>query len=96
MRAAVEFLQARGRTVSALAGHSKGGSGVICYAAKYQDIPKVVNIAGRYDAKTGDLAAVSLESRFCVKQNSAELFGNTIGAILQSYKCFWISGEMAE
>ena len=30
-----------------LAGHSKGGNDVLLYASIYDDIPKVINIAGR-------------------------------------------------
>lgn len=35
--------------MSGLVGHSKAGSGVILYAAKYDDIPRVVNVSGRFD-----------------------------------------------
>lgn len=42
-----------GKRVAALAGHSKAGSGVLCYASKYHDVPKVLNICGRFDGKTG-------------------------------------------
>lgn len=53
IRAALHFLQSQGKAVSALAGHSKAGTGVICYSAKYRDIPRVVNISGRFDCKEG-------------------------------------------
>ncbi len=53
MRAAVEFLRDQGKTVVGLVGHSKAGSGVILYAAKYDDIPRVVNISGRFDNQRG-------------------------------------------
>lgn len=53
MRSAVEFLQCRGKTVVGLLGHSKAGSGVILYAAKYDDIPRVVNVSGRFDNQQG-------------------------------------------
>ena len=39
--------------MSGLVGHSKGGTGVILYAAAYDDIPLVVNIAGRFDNMRG-------------------------------------------
>ncbi|CAL8464177.1 g3712 [Coccomyxa elongata] len=53
MRAAVEFLRRQGKTVVGLLGHSKAGSGVILYAAKYDDIPRVVNVSGRFDNQRG-------------------------------------------
>ena len=53
MRAARQHLQSLGKQVSGLVGHSKAGSGVILYAAKYDDIPRVVNISGRFDNLRG-------------------------------------------
>ena len=49
----MEYLRAQRRKVSGLVGHSKGGTGVILYAAAYDDIPLVVNIAGRFDNMKG-------------------------------------------
>ncbi len=34
-------------------GHSKGGNVVLLYAAQYDDVPLVVNIAGRYHMQQG-------------------------------------------
>lgn len=53
MRAAVEWLRREGRTAVGLLGHSKGGSGVVLYAAKYDDVPRVVNVSGRFDMARG-------------------------------------------
>ncbi|KAK9814056.1 hypothetical protein WJX72_000039 [[Myrmecia] bisecta] len=53
IRAAVLYLQSRGKTAKAVLGHSKGGSAVLLYAAKYDDIPRVVNVAGRFDCRRG-------------------------------------------
>ena len=53
IRAAVLYLRAQGRSVTGLVGHSKAGTGVILYAADYDDIPRVVNVAGRYDNMRG-------------------------------------------
>lgn len=53
MRAATEYLREQRKNVSGLVGHSKAGSGVILYAAKYDDIPRVVNISGRFDNQRG-------------------------------------------
>lgn len=49
----MEYLRAQRKKVSGLVGHSKGGTGVILYAAAYNDIPLVVNIAGRFDNMKG-------------------------------------------
>lgn len=49
----MEYLRAQRRKVSGLVGHSKGGTGVVLYAAAYDDIPLVVNIAGRFDNMKG-------------------------------------------
>lgn len=54
MRAAVEYLRRHGKSVVGLLGHSKAGSGVILYAAKYDDIPRVVNVSGRFDNQRGE------------------------------------------
>ena len=53
MRAAVLYLRSKGKKVTGLLGHSKGGTGVILYAAAYDDIPRVVNVAGRFDNMQG-------------------------------------------
>ena len=54
IRAAVLFLRSQGKKVTGLVGHSKGGTGVILYAAAYDDIPRVVNVAGRFDNMRGE------------------------------------------
>ncbi|KAK9794303.1 hypothetical protein WJX73_001864 [Symbiochloris irregularis] len=53
MRAAVLFLKSRNKQTIVLTGHSKSGSGVICYAAKYGDVPKIASISGRFDNQAG-------------------------------------------
>ena len=35
------------------AGHSKGGDTVVTYAGKYDDVPKVVNVSGRFHLDQG-------------------------------------------
>ncbi|GLC46835.1 hypothetical protein PLESTB_001539700 [Pleodorina starrii] len=48
LRAAVSFVRdTLKRTVHAIVGHSKGGNVVLLYASRYDDVPHVVNIAGR-------------------------------------------------
>ncbi|KAF6169578.1 hypothetical protein GIB67_043295 [Kingdonia uniflora] len=39
--------------ISAILGHSKGGNVVLLYASKYHDMPKVINVSGRFDLKKG-------------------------------------------
>ncbi|KAI3979428.1 hypothetical protein MKX01_001620 [Papaver californicum] len=41
------------RVVGAIVGHSKGGDVVLVYASKYQDVPTVVNVSGRYNMERG-------------------------------------------
>lgn len=54
IRSAVEWVrQSRGKRVQLLVGHSKGGANVLLYSAKYDDVPQVVNLAGRYDMARG-------------------------------------------
>lgn len=59
IKCAAQFLRSKGRTVSVLLGHSKGGANVVMYAALHADIPKVVNLAGRYRVREGTLQRVS-------------------------------------
>ncbi len=55
IRAAALYLRSQGKKVTGLVGHSKGGTGVILYAAAYDDIPRVVNVAGRFDNMRGNI-----------------------------------------
>ena len=59
IRAAVLYLRSQGRKVTGLLGHSKAGTGVILYAAAYDDIPRVVNVAGRYDNMQGERPCIA-------------------------------------
>ncbi|KAK3188773.1 hypothetical protein Dsin_028334 [Dipteronia sinensis] len=49
----VQFFRAQERLITAIIGHSKGGNVVLLYASKYNDIPIVVNISGRFDLERG-------------------------------------------
>lgn len=60
--AAASYLESQSKIPSGLAGHSKGGSSVLLYSAKYGCIPRVANISGRFDHKRGDAPI----SRFCI------------------------------
>ena len=53
MHAAAEFLESIGKTAAGLMGHSKAGSGVLLYAAKYGNIQRIANVSGRFDHKKG-------------------------------------------
>ena len=55
---AVEFLRHEGYDVVCLLGHSKGGTNVIKYSSEHGDVPRVVNLAGRFQPMNG------LEKRF--------------------------------
>ncbi|MCO5591285.1 hypothetical protein L7F22_045266 [Adiantum nelumboides] len=43
----------KGRVVKAILGHSKGGSSVLLYASKFNEVCKIVNASGRLDLKVG-------------------------------------------
>ncbi|KAG5191779.1 Alpha/Beta hydrolase protein [Tribonema minus] len=49
LRGVVQHLRGEGWAVTAVVGHSKGACAVIKYAAKYDDVPLVVPVAGRFD-----------------------------------------------
>ncbi|GAQ88721.1 esterase/lipase/thioesterase family protein [Klebsormidium nitens] len=54
LRSVVGFVRGvKKRSVKAVLGHSKGGDVVILYAAKYGDVPIVVNVSGRFDLSRG-------------------------------------------
>ncbi|KAH9801457.1 Hydrolase 4 domain-containing protein [Citrus sinensis] len=53
LRAVVQYFCGANHAVGAILGHSKGGSVVLLYASKYNDIRTFVNVSGRYDLKGG-------------------------------------------
>jgi len=53
IRCAASFLRDEGYEVVCLLGHSKGGTNVIKYSAEHGDIPRVVNLAGRFQPING-------------------------------------------
>ncbi|KAM7276937.1 hypothetical protein ACFE04_018803 [Oxalis oulophora] len=53
LHAVIQHFKSVNRVISVILGHSKGGGVVLLYAAKYQDVPAVVNVSGRYDLKIG-------------------------------------------
>lgn len=50
---AKSFLAGRGKKVTAVLGHSKGGSSILLHCATYQNVPKAVNVSGRFNHKEG-------------------------------------------
>lgn len=55
MRAAVDFVHSQGKRVVCLLGHSKGGTNSVMFASRHHDVPKIVNLAGRFKCREGTL-----------------------------------------
>ena len=53
LRSIVEYLRAKNYFIRALIGHSRAGTTVLLYALYYDDIPIIVNIAGRCRLERG-------------------------------------------
>lgn len=53
--AAAAALRTLGREVLCLLGHSKGGINVLLYASRYDDIPLIVDLSGRFKVRDGVL-----------------------------------------
>ncbi|GKV03616.1 hypothetical protein SLEP1_g15890 [Rubroshorea leprosula] len=53
LRAVILHFCQEQRLISAIVGHSKGGNVVLLYASKYNDVPIVVNISGRFNLERG-------------------------------------------
>lgn len=53
LRAVVLAVRAMRYHVEAIAGHSKAATDVLLYAAKYADVPNLINLAGRWNMKRG-------------------------------------------
>lgn len=53
LRAVIQYIEHRKRSVTAVIGHSKGGNVVLLYASRYNYFHKVVNISGRFDLRRG-------------------------------------------
>lgn len=58
LHSVIQHFRGANRVVAAILGHSKGGDVVLLYASKYHDIPRVINVSGRYNLKEG------IEERF--------------------------------
>uniref|UniRef100_A0A5B7APH9 Serine aminopeptidase S33 domain-containing protein n=1 Tax=Davidia involucrata TaxID=16924 RepID=A0A5B7APH9_DAVIN len=53
LHAVIKHFSGANRVISAILGHSKGGSVVLLYASKYHDTCAVVNVSGRYKLERG-------------------------------------------
>ena len=53
LRAVVQHFSSQGWKIKAIIGHSKGGDVVLLYASIYHDVPKVINISGRFYLNNG-------------------------------------------
>lgn len=53
LRAVILHWRSRSRAVRSILGHAKGGNVVLLYASKYGDVPKVVNVSGRFRMEGG-------------------------------------------
>ncbi|KAH9800047.1 Hydrolase 4 domain-containing protein [Citrus sinensis] len=69
LRAIVQDFCAKGRVITAIIGHSKGGNAVLLYASKYNDISIVINISGRFNLKRGIEGRLGLGYLQRIKQN---------------------------
>lgn len=55
MAAAVAFMHSIGKRVVCLLGHSKGGINAVMFAARHHDVPKIINLSGRFRTREGTL-----------------------------------------
>eukprot|EP00897_Mesotaenium_endlicherianum_P004123 jgi/Mesen1/3739/ME000204S03006 len=53
LHSVIKYWQSQNRKVYSIVGHSKGGNVVILYGSKYEDIPCIVNVSGRYKMDAG-------------------------------------------
>lgn len=53
IRCAAEFLRGEGYRVVCLLGHSKGGTNILKYCSDHGDIPRAINLAGRFQPING-------------------------------------------
>ena len=61
IRAATMKMRSLGFRVIGLLGHSKAGTVVLLYSSKYADIPRVVNVSGRFEQQTGEGLMAGIE-----------------------------------
>ncbi|OMO66950.1 hypothetical protein CCACVL1_20900 [Corchorus capsularis] len=69
LRAVVQHFCNKDRPVTAIIGHSKGGNVVLLYASKYNDVPTVVSISGRFNLEKGMEGRLGKDFLQRIKQN---------------------------
>ncbi|OMO86556.1 hypothetical protein COLO4_21072 [Corchorus olitorius] len=69
LRAVVQHFCNLDRPVTAIIGHSKGGNVVLLYASKYNDVPTVISISGRFNLEKGMEGRLGKDFLQKIKQN---------------------------
>ncbi|XVE53890.1 hypothetical protein DITRI_Ditri03aG0038300 [Diplodiscus trichospermus] len=69
LRAVVQHFCKKERLITAIIGHSKGGNVVLLYASKYNDVPTVINISGRFHLEKGIEGRLGKDFLQRIKQN---------------------------
>ncbi|KAG4197714.1 hypothetical protein ERO13_A05G041600v2 [Gossypium hirsutum] len=69
LRAVVRHFRKNQRLITAIVGHSKGGNVVLLYSSKYNDLPTVINISGRFHLEKGMEGRLGKDFLQRIKQN---------------------------
>ncbi|KAJ7966424.1 alpha/beta-Hydrolases superfamily protein [Quillaja saponaria] len=69
LRTVVQYFREKKYVIIAIVGHSKGGNVVLLYASKYNDVPTVVNISGRFNLARGIDGRLGKDFMQRIKQN---------------------------
>lgn len=73
LRSVVEYLRDKNYFIRAIIGHSRAGTTVLLYALYYEDIPIIVNIAGRFRLERGISERFSKEQLEELEKNGSFL-----------------------
>lgn len=73
LRSVVEYLREKNYFIRALVGHSRAGTTVLLYTLYYEDVPIIVNIAGRYRLERGIMERFSAEQLEELEKNGSFL-----------------------
>lgn len=66
IQAAVQFMRSRGKNVTCVLGHSKGGINILLYGSRHAgDVPRLVNLSGRFCVRDGVLQRVGEQGNAC-------------------------------
>ncbi|TYG67029.1 hypothetical protein ES288_D05G046100v1 [Gossypium darwinii] len=69
LRAVIRHFRKNQHLITAIVGHSKGGNVVLLYASKYNDVPTVINISGRFHLEKGMEGRLGKDFLQRIKQN---------------------------